>query len=183
MRRQLKIYPAARIEFKTKSVDPGAWFSTAHSVRHAALVLWRELGPALDQWATTDATVDAKLELSLRLRGPFAMLAGMAIENMLKGLILQRTARDARLELMSKKKLITHDLVTLATRAGVELADFEQELLARLSRFIVWAGRYPVALTATDTENTDRDLTSDDYPMLVELSQRLLDVHLKTAEL
>lgn len=111
-----------------------------------------------------------------------AMLAGMAIENMLKGLILQGTARDARLELMSKKKLITHDLVTLATRAGVELADFEQELLARLSRFIVWAGRYPVALTATDTENADRDLTSDDYPMLVELSQRLLDLHLKTAE-
>jgi hypothetical protein len=78
------------------------------------------------------------------------MLAGMAIENMLKGLILQGTARDARLELMSKKKLITHDLVTLATRAGVELADFEQELLARLSRFIVWAGRYGCRNTARE---------------------------------
>ena len=65
------------------------------------------------------------------------LLFGYAIENLLKGLIVQAGGNRTG-----------HNLSELAKEAKVmnELDKDEQELLKRLTVHVRWAGRYPVAL-------------------------------------
>ena len=100
-------YLATRIEHHRKSKDPAAWFSVGFSLYFGADLLWKRLHPALDAWAAGAPITDDQ-ELALRLRGPFAMLAGMAIECMLKGAIVERMAPKAR-----KAPPKGHNLITL----------------------------------------------------------------------
>jgi len=73
------------------------------------------------------------------------MLAGFAIENMLKALLVtQRPAFDSSGNFSFK----THDLLKLADDVGLNLSMDERILLERLEQFLTWAGRYPVPLCA-----------------------------------
>ena len=71
------------------------------------------------------------------------MLAGFAIENLLKG---QLIARRVHLDENGKFKLGTHDLRQLASDAGYALNKAENQLLERIQEFTVWTARYPVPL-------------------------------------
>jgi hypothetical protein len=48
--------------------------------------------------------------------------------------------------------------------------------LKRLTTFILWAGRYPVALSEQGTQES-RTLKSTDYLMIVEIARHLFDIH------
>lgn len=83
------------------------------------------------------------------------MLAGCAIENLLKAVIVrQRTA--AGTQIVDQDGSLTdiprtHDLVTLFRIAHVgDLTIDDEQLLDSLSHSVRWAGRYPVALRAVD---------------------------------
>src|SRR5439155_14770477 len=75
-----------------------------------------------------------------------------AIENALKAVRVKQeksgvtTNTPGRVHLSSLVK--THDLRGLAGDAGIPLSTADADLLDRLTAFLVWAGRYPVAATA-----------------------------------
>ena len=71
------------------------------------------------------------------------MLAGFAIENLLKG---ELVARRRHVDLKGKFKLTTHDLRQLASDAGHAVSSEDDRLLERIQEFTVWAARYPVPL-------------------------------------
>ena len=73
------------------------------------------------------------------------MLGGLAIENLLKGLIAKA---DKISQEKGKPKFKEHGLVALAATAGVTLSDDELVLLQRLTEFVLWAGRYPASQKA-----------------------------------
>lgn len=178
MTASVREYGAKPFDYERRRSNPGAWFGTSASLRHAAMMLWRELKPALDLWVETAPPVNDDVALALRLRGPFAMLMGMAIENMLKGLIVQQTPRT---ESATRTVAQHHQLAQLASDAQFKIDTAERELLKRLTTFIYWAGRYPVPPTAAKAQDS-RALRSDDYARLVAMSQRLTDRHLKQPE-
>ena len=71
------------------------------------------------------------------------MLAGFAIEALLKGIMIAdnpSTVSDGRLP----KWLLTHELAGLMKRAEVPLTEDEAELIRRLAEAVQWRGRYPV---------------------------------------
>jgi hypothetical protein len=75
--------------------------------------------------------------------GVFLMLAGFAIEALLKGILIAgnpTTVSQGRLP----KWLLNHDLAGLMQRANVRLTEAEAELLRRLTEAVQWRGRYPV---------------------------------------
>ena len=78
-----------------------------------------------------------------RIQSVAYMLAGFAIENLLKGLLV---ARESPVEKDGKFKFATHDLRQLAQDAGYELDESENRLLERVQEFTVWTGRYPVPI-------------------------------------
>jgi len=163
-------YLAQHLEHHRRSKDPAVWFSVGFSLYFAADVLWRRLRPALEVWKP-DVPLTDDQELALRLRGPFAMLAGMSIEDMLKGAIVQGMPLAHR-----KAPPKSHDLVALSLHAKRTWNASQLDLLKRLTTFIVWAGRYPVALTEQGTQES-RTLKSTDYLMIVEIARHLFDIH------
>jgi hypothetical protein len=159
-------YHGHPIDFDRRSKDPAAWFMVGYTLHYASNVLWTNLRPALKAWDEHGAPQE-KHELALRLRGPFALLAGLAIENMLKGAIQQMTPRALR------NLVIGHDLIKLAKRLDLPLSPAESDLLERLTRFVKWAGRYPVALDAAETSKP-RLLRSSDYVAIVGFAGKLI---------
>ena len=80
-----------------------------------------------------------------RLSNVAYMVAGFAIEVLLKGLLVQQ---KPPVNSNGRFKLDSHRLVDLARAAGFTLNEGEPELLDRLEEYLTWAGRYPIPLTS-----------------------------------
>ena len=77
------------------------------------------------------------------------LLAGFAIENLVKALLIARNpnavaARHDRLEQLVHGASARHVSVQLCQEAGVSLSLEEEDVVRRLEIFLLWAGRYPV---------------------------------------
>lgn len=80
------------------------------------------------------------------------MLGSVAIENLLKGIIVQKK-QEKREPLFDKKGkfcIDTHNLLELSEIAEVDLTPEENILLEKLEQFIRWAGRYPIPLRSEE---------------------------------
>jgi hypothetical protein len=69
------------------------------------------------------------------------LLAGLALENLAKGLVIRREGLDGA---ALPKGLSKHETRRYLDRAKVDLSTAEQKLVSRLEAYVVWAGRYPV---------------------------------------
>lgn len=80
-------------------------------------------------------------------QGPYFMLLAFAVENLLKASLVQRRSAEYRRQFQETKRfpndLLGHNLVPLASKAGLNYSIDEEDLLRRLTRHAVWAGRYP----------------------------------------
>jgi hypothetical protein len=91
--------------------------------------------------------------------GPYFMLMGFAIENILKAGIVFRDSVELKSNFQNDRKfpkiLKSHNLSELARKADIQLAIFEEDLLRRLTRHSVWAGRYPIPIDYLDMRPTE----------------------------
>lgn len=78
------------------------------------------------------------------------MLAGYAMENLLKGQLIARQPRQADSSKPSKFKFKSHDLGKLARAAGYSLTVEEAILLERIEQFTLWTARYPAPIDVDD---------------------------------
>jgi hypothetical protein len=81
--------------------------------------------------------------------GPMMLLAGFAIENLVKGLLIARDPSVVAGKADSPERLVhgvsaRHLSVQLCGSAGVQLSAEEEDAVRRLEIFLLWAGRYPV---------------------------------------
>lgn len=114
--------------------DPLAWQLKAQSLIAAFEVLIAD-----------DERQTAENIRGRRIQSVAYMLAGFAIENLLKG---QLIARQQHLDAAGKFKLGHHDLRQLAVDAGYSMDGAENRLLERIQEFTVWTARYPVPLNS-----------------------------------
>jgi hypothetical protein len=82
--------------------------------------------------------------------GPYFMLMGFATENILKAGLVLRNESELRFDFQQTRRfpklLEGHDLVKLAKKMNFQTGTDEEDLLRRLSRNTVWAGRYPIPI-------------------------------------
>ncbi|MBL8991727.1 MAG: hypothetical protein JNM63_00205 [Spirochaetia bacterium] len=78
------------------------------------------------------------------------MLAGMTIENLLKGVIaIKQSVIKENGEMEAGVK--SHDLLDLAEKSKIDVDLKTREMLERLEDAIVWSGRYPAPLNHKDS--------------------------------
>jgi len=138
------------------------WFEDARNLRYVADRLWPPVGQFFEK---ADAYVaehggspspELMLEArgALRFTGPYVLLAGLAIENVAKGLVVQREdpVQGDRLA----GWFMTHDVHALLVRASIPLSDNETHTCAVLRAYVEWAGKYPVSsrLSASGPQET-----------------------------
>ena len=132
--------------FRDGIVKPESWINVATDLVRSMLFLRR---PAIEFFKAAIGAGD-RLPVEQRVHGVYLMLAAYAAENLLKALIIKKIEFKADINIDSIPKAIKlHNLVSLASSAGVPVTDAGAELLMRLAHYSVWAARYP-APTALD---------------------------------
>jgi hypothetical protein len=127
--------------------DPILWRHQAAELAHAAQVL-HELATQATNTLIREPPASGSLEASHLLADmsmtPVAyMLAGFAIENTIKGLLIERLGPVDPFDRRVKNITSEHNMVSLAKDKFPELIEPNIGLLEKLHEFIVWLGRYP----------------------------------------
>ena len=80
----------------------------------------------------------------------YLMLIAFAVENLLKAELVRKSYSEFRQIFEASGKLPpllkTHDLFMLAREAALTIRLEEEDLLRRLTRSAIWAGRYPLPI-------------------------------------
>jgi hypothetical protein len=142
-------------------LDPGEWMSAAEELLAGAALFEPQLQ---EYWESRRAD---RMSL-VKYPKSHLMLAGFAMENILKALIVQdqRAALEEEFDTKSRlpKILQSHNLITLSDRARLSISDDgTKEHLKHLTRHSVWAGRYPVPLRPSDLPAPDAFGLGEDF--------------------
>jgi hypothetical protein len=133
--------------------NPGGWLASAEALMRSADLLqaesdqeWLRLTLAWDKSEWPDLAEElADVQAAPFLWPVYLRLAGLALENLAKGIAV---ARDPSLVAPdSKGRLIRkwgHINAALFSKLGIELGAEETALVERLGVYVEWAGRYPV---------------------------------------
>jgi hypothetical protein len=125
---------------------PSSWLSYAEELEEAAEALWADSDNRLVVEAETQLDRSLLVKKSSTHSRSYILLAGLALENVLKGLII---AGDAKLISSGRldKTLKSHKLLDLAKRIdGLVLSKDEKHVLQICQYAIPYWGRYPIPL-------------------------------------
>jgi hypothetical protein len=133
---------------------PGEWRTCANELRDSAEMVWGDYGNLLrcevaDQVEIVDGSPvrNVMTRKVYALSRPYILLAGFALENIMKGYLVSCSPcliTDGKLS----KELQTHRLTKLAARiTGLVLSDKESEFCRIAESAVPYWGRYPVPLT------------------------------------
>jgi hypothetical protein len=130
--------------YKNLAEDPDRWYDSALVLKGVAEAIGEIRMRAARAFVSGN---HGEIE-QLTYGPPFPMLAGLAIENLAKAIVLRRTVRKSEggklpQGIAGHGKVLDH-----LADAGITLSDAERALARRLAKFVVWAGRYPVPMKA-----------------------------------
>ena len=109
------------------------------------------------------------------------LLTGLAFENLIKGILIQRDTTLVTWEKIESGILPRggHGISSRAKKI-LNLAPREFNLLQRIEEYLFWAGRYPLPLKSGIYHNSEvqelRSGRSDDPPLIDALFQRLIEI-------
>jgi hypothetical protein len=83
----------------------------------------------------------------------FFLLAGLAIENLVKGLLVQRLSFGSNFTSLPRE-LKGHGIKERLRRLRINLSPEEEQLVRRFEIAVTWAGRYPVPRDADEMHGT-----------------------------
>ena len=147
MRKAQSVMPDAMqaIDYSQRLLDPRGWIHSADSLLAAARLLEIEIEK---QWSEVVSEGGQIVSTSGRteVHGPYFLLVAYALENFFKAarVCAERPRLRNRLITAIPSFLKEHDLLNLSSAARLSVSLEEEDLLRRLSRNSVWAGRYPV---------------------------------------
>ncbi|WP_139198343.1 hypothetical protein [Syntrophus gentianae] len=117
------------------------WICKANELIKSADLLWAQF------FGDLKAFKEGSIKEEPFIGSTALMLYGFAIENLVKAGLAARGAATTRKATFALK---SHQLIELFEQLGLSLSKNDMEYLERLEHFMVWAGRYPIPLTAQD---------------------------------
>lgn len=138
-------------------IDPAAWKATAESICEVLNILEPYLIEAWKSFYQESGDSTAMRKSVLNTQPVILMLVAYALENLakglqIKGLAIDPVTWDGKFPNLDKK----HDIGHLVEAVCQPLALQEQELLARLTPYARWAGRYPGPLNVIELQPKDK---------------------------
>ena len=138
-------------ERKHRVQDPFFWLKQAKELDRAAMVIWAGIEADLQGMSKlpVGTTVVQEQFRNANLGGVFWLNAGLALENVLKGLIVKQQP-DVVVNGRLNRDLKTHKLLKLSGLAGANLSVIEAFYLSVATECVIWAGRYPASTTGKE---------------------------------
>ena len=147
-----------RSVFANKISTPESWIEVSKTLIYSMQCM---RGPLIDFWKSfLNLQVGESFPLNKRIHGVYLMLGAYAAENLLKAMLLKQHVELGNKNIIAiPKQIKSHRLLDLAAAADVELTTHGSELLARLSEYAIWAGRYPTP--TKQQELMPREISTD----------------------
>ncbi|ADB39700.1 hypothetical protein Slin_3698 [Spirosoma linguale DSM 74] len=133
--------------FESVTLDPTIWVDQARRLLISAQLPLDELNKAK---LLTPSNPNERSQKILCFMPTYMMLAGFALENVIKGLIVCRLPEPRQVK--DLKKFFKHDLVSIIPN-DIPVSQEENDLLKRLAAFTIWNGRYPMPTEAKHYNN------------------------------
>jgi hypothetical protein len=148
--------------------NPYHWFKQAAMLKNAADILHEEIVNGVDrEWIFELQDPSESIKESMRainLFGPcFLMLAGFAVENILKAVYLYKQ-REAPKRDSLPNEIKNHKLGELAKISGIDFPDATFDVcqfLGKLTQFVEWAGRYPIPVKDEKSRDVESSHLAD----------------------
>ena len=121
-------------EFDQRRENSTYWGNKANDLYIASEVLWKCIIVGPGEEIKTKLGMEGSGRLDVALPSVFRMLCGMAMELLLKTIIVAKGGEPKA----------THHLDELAVEAGVIFTPQQVGLLKILSRSVIWGGKYPI---------------------------------------
>lgn len=163
--------------------NPAGWLHSAEQLKRAADAVLEFVRGDWESLPSAFANALGGEQRPPSVAGQYMMLAGFAIENLAKGLILVSEPHRVQPDPAKPGRLLRwegsgHLLERLLRDANETLSAAESELVTRFETFINWAGRYPVALQAMEMAHPPGQdgrarMSSDDIAAFEALYERL----------
>ena len=125
---------------------PGAWRSTAIGLKRSSDIIWEKWFGIFSRLEGGKIAKASPQEVGdvYHLLPSFLLLAGLAIENALKGLLISKEPSIADFKVKWDVGQGGHDLRDLFERSVLRPTNEEGEFLDALTQAVLWSGRYPV---------------------------------------
>ena len=127
------------------AASPPEWAGYADELKAAADLLWCQQGDSL----VVSSDVYTNVSRRPLISRAYILLAGFALENILKGLIVAHNPIHVRGGKLSKQ-LRSHRLSGLAVQAHLQLTRAEAHFCDLVEEALVYWARYPIPLSADD---------------------------------
>jgi hypothetical protein len=151
--------------------SPVAWLDTAMTLRESALTIGRLFIDDLQRRLPPGGSETTHGVQPISFGPIFQMLAGYAIEALVKGIIVAKT--DVIDGKYLSKEFRSHDFDKLLQLAGVTFAESHMTFIRRLGDAVPWVGRYPVSSGAAAMQPWKRS-SARDLPMFDAIYDRLV---------
>lgn len=127
----------------TDRLHPNHWYNRASDLRAAAGGVWLSMSGEARTKVVADLGLYPGFDMSLACRPAYHMLCGLALEVILKAVLVNRG------DTFSMNK---HQLNPLADRVGFKRTKTERQLFDYYSDCITWSGRYPTPKEPTEAK-------------------------------
>jgi hypothetical protein len=160
--------------FKTIVESAATWLETAKELHFGAEVIGKKHFGSLRAYARgrPPRGRSGQREMVGRSGGVFLLLAGLALENLAKSLYVlthRPTVSDEKLP----PGLKDHNIGRVLSRAKIEVTPREGEFLGKVSKAVMWSGRYPAPAGAKAIERVRVVTSLDDLSQFRVLFRRL----------
>ncbi len=153
--------------FERNKDQPEAWLTTATNLKKAADILFAECP---EGWTLDGEPINPD---KLFVLAPASMLYGFALENAVKGFVIEKCGSFDKAMNANEKAWKGHHLQSLAQATGLSLTQEQSRLLASVEALICWAGRYPVAMKWEKfTLNSQLNADNNTPPILLDKVER-----------
>ncbi len=158
--------------------SPYVWFCQAAGLLRAAFVLWKKSHEELERMKSSagqQVTPDMMADFTTnRFLSSYTMIAGFAIENFVKGVLVGRGGIDFSQGHLPEE-LKSHDLIKLFGDADVTLSRGEKQIVENAGKAILWKGRYATPLSANKISGEGFMHLASQPRNIVALFRRMVD--------
>ena len=155
-------------QFELRAETPAIWALSARRLKRSGDLLFSLYIEDLEAMARGVSVLELE---NLELVGPATLLLGLATENILKSIAIQKNpqpTKDGKLRDWPQG----HDLIRLAELSGIELVEKQRDLLRRIGAFVEWAGRYPIPKKATKIAIKQANVNPPYWPLPMQPHER-----------
>ncbi len=153
-------------QFNLKAKNSSAWALEARRLKRAADLVFEAYAADLHKLVNDESPLTLR---NLEIAGVATLLYGLAFENLFKARIIEKAPkRVIENDKLSNWFVGHHDLDARAPQGGVRLSPAQSDLLARLSAYVQWAGKYPIPKAAERIPLKQAGVFPDSFPLPVQ---------------